>query len=44
LLGAQRLEDAQRPRLDDQALGLRAVRPSRPDMPWCPVPSEISAS
>ncbi len=44
LLGAQRLEDAQCTRLDDQALGLRAVRPSRPDMPWWPVPSEISAS
>lgn len=44
LLAAQRLEDAQRTRLDDQAMGLRAVRPSRPDMPWWPVPSEISAS
>ncbi len=24
--------------------GLRAVKPSRPDMPWWPVPSVISAS
>jgi hypothetical protein len=44
LLGAQRLEDAQRSRFADQAMGLRAVSPSRPDMPWWPVPSLISAS
>ena len=44
LLGEQRLEDARRSRLADQAMGLRAVRPSRPDMPWWPVPSLMSAS
>ena len=44
LLGEQRLEDARRSRLADQAMGLRAVRPSRPDMPWWPVPSVMSAS
>jgi Rrf2 family iron-sulfur cluster assembly transcriptional regulator len=44
LLGAQRLEDAKRRRPVDQPMGLRAVRPSRPDMPWWPVPSAISAS
>ena len=44
LLGAQGLEDAQRSRFADQAMGLRAVSPSRPDMPWWPVPSLISAS
>jgi Rrf2 family iron-sulfur cluster assembly transcriptional regulator len=44
LLGEHRLEDARRSRLADQAMGLRAVRPSRPDMPWWPVPSVMSAS
>lgn len=44
LLGAQRLEDAKRRRPVDQPMSLRAVRPSRPDMPWWPVPSAISAS
>ena len=44
LLAAQRLEDAQRSRLHGQAMRLRAVSPSRPDMPWWPVPSVISAS
>ena len=44
LLAAQRQEDAQRSRLHGQAMGLRAVSPSRPDMPWWPVPSVISAS
>jgi Rrf2 family iron-sulfur cluster assembly transcriptional regulator len=44
LMAAQRLEDAQRSRLHGQAMRLRAVSPSRPDMPWWPVPSVISAS
>jgi len=44
LLSAQRAEDAKRIRLELQPMGLRAVRPSRPDMPWWPVPSAISAS
>ena len=44
LMAAQRLEDAQRSRLHVQARRLRAVSPSRPDMPWWPVPSVISAS
>ncbi len=44
LLGAQRAEDAKHSRLELQPMGLRAVRPSRPDMPWWPVPSAISAS
>ena len=44
LLGAQRAEDAKHSRLVLQPMGLRAVRPSRPDMPWWPVPSVISAS
>ena len=44
LLSAQRAEDAKHSRLELQPMGLRAVRPSRPDMPWWPVPSAISAS
>lgn len=44
LLGAQRAEDAKHSRLVLQPMGLRAVRPSRPDMPWWPLPSAISAS
>lgn len=44
LLGAQRAEDAKHSRLELQPIGLRAVRPSRPDMPWWPLPSAISAS
>jgi Rrf2 family iron-sulfur cluster assembly transcriptional regulator len=44
LLGAQRAEDAKHSRLVLQPIGLRAVRPSRPDMPWWPLPSAISAS
>lgn len=44
LLGAHRAEDAKHSRLELQPMGLRAVRPSRPDMPWWPVPSAISAS
>ena len=43
LLGAQRLENAQHQTRNAQA-GLRAVRPNKPDMPWWPVPSAISAS
>lgn len=43
LLGAQRLENAQRQTRNAQP-GLRAVRPNKPDMPWWPVPSAISAS
>jgi Rrf2 family iron-sulfur cluster assembly transcriptional regulator len=44
LLSAQRAQDAKNSRLELQPMGLRAVRPSRPDMPWWPVPSAISAS
>lgn len=44
LLTAQRQEDAKQARLAAQSLGLRAVNPSSPDMPWWPVPSVMSAS
>lgn len=44
LLSAQRQQDAQRSRSEVHSRGLRAVKPSSPDIPWWPVPSVMSAS
>lgn len=44
LLSAQRNEAAGQSKLLDQAVDLRATMPSRPETPWWPVPSVMSAS